>query len=150
MLHRTRVRVRYGETDQMGVCYHGSYVAYVECGRTEFMRENGIHYRAMEEEGMALAVVELRLRYLRPARYDDEVLVETRLAEATGVQVRFEYRLFRRDGDAETLLAEGHTLLACVGKDGRPLRIKSPWKERIAALENASSAPRDSQPPFGA
>jgi len=142
MSHRTRVRVRYGETDQMGVCYHGSYVAYVECGRTEFMRENGIHYRAMEEEGLALAVVELRLRYLRPARYDDEVLVETRLVEATGVQVRFEYHLFRLDGAAETLLAEGHTLLACVGKDGRPRRITSPWKERIAALESASSAAR--------
>lgn len=118
----------------MGVCYHGSYVAYVECGRTEYMREHGIHYRAMEEAGLALAVVDLRLAYRKPARYDDEIEIETTLAEASGVRLRFEYRLLRRDGDTETLLAHGHTDLACIGKDGRPRRIESPWRERIAAI----------------
>ncbi len=128
------MRVRYGETDQMGVVYHGSYVAYVECGRTEFMRANGVNYREMEEAGMALAVVEVRLRYLKPARYDDRLWIETRLVAATGVQVRFDYRVLREDDAAETVLAEGHTLLACVGKDGRPTRMRSPFRERIAEL----------------
>lgn len=134
MAHRTRVRVRYGETDQMGVCYHGSYVAYVECGRTEYMREHGLHYRAMEDAGFALAVIDLGLSYLKPARYDDELEIETRLTESSGVRLRFDYRLLRREGDSELLLARGHTLLACVGKDGRPRRIESPWRDRIDAL----------------
>jgi acyl-CoA thioester hydrolase len=134
MGHRTTLRVRYGETDQMGVVYHGSYVAYVECGRTEFMRSRGIHYKVMESEGLMLAVVEIGLRYLRPARYDEELAVETRLAAASGVQLRFEYRIVRNDGDQETVLAEAHTVLACVGRDGRPTRIRSPWREQLAAL----------------
>lgn len=134
VVHRTLVRVRYGETDQMGVVYHGSYVAYVECGRTELMREHGIHYRAMEDAGMALAVVDLGLRFVKPAKYDDELIIETRLVEASGVQVRFTYRILRQDDGAETLLAEAHTGLACVNRQGRPMRIQSPFRERIQAL----------------
>lgn len=132
--HRAAVRVRYGETDQMGVVYHANYILYFEIGRSEAMRAAGVSYREMEERGMALAVVEVALRYRRPARYDDELIVETRVTDASAVQVRFDYRVLRHDGAGETLLAEGHTVLACVDRSGKPMRIASPYGERIREM----------------
>jgi acyl-CoA thioester hydrolase len=135
---RTDFRVRYGETDQMGVVYHSNYVVYFELGRTDFMRRHGVEYAGMEREDMVLAVVDMRAQFHRSAVYDDLLTVETRLVEATGVKVRFEYRIFRgsrpgEDGE-ETLLCSGYTVLVCVNREtARPMRIKSPWRERIAA-----------------
>jgi acyl-CoA thioester hydrolase len=139
---RTALRVRYGETDQMGVVHHSSYVAYVECGRTEAMRNLGVSYREMEDAGMALAVVDMRFRFLRPARFDDLLEIESQIVEASGVRVRFAYRVLRRDADGETLLVEAETLLACVDRQGRPRRIASPFRERLAALVLPQSASR--------
>ena len=135
--HRTTVRVRYGETDQMGFVYHANYVPYFELGRTEFMRDAGLCYAEMERAGMGLAVVDLNVRYLRPAFYDQELVVETRLTQASRVRLRFDYRILRADpGDAETLevLCEGHTTLACLGPNGRPTRIRPPFAELIRNL----------------
>lgn len=135
--HRTHARVRYGETDQMGVVYHANYIVYFELGRTEFMRAHDVHYASMEQLGMRLAVVEVGVRYLRGARYDEDLAIETRLTEASGVRVRFEYRVLRSGPtpDApEELLAEGFTVLACVNADGRPTRIQQPYKDRIIEL----------------
>lgn len=131
---RTTVRVRYGETDQMGIVYHANYVPYFEIGRTEFMRERGVTYAEMEKNGLQLAVVEVGARFLRPARYDQVITLETRLTKTTHVQLRFEHRIFGPQPDApekEPLLCEGLTVLACINADGRPLRIPSPWRELI-------------------
>lgn len=131
---RTTTRVRYGETDQMGIVYHANYIVYFELGRTEFMRGHGVEYARMEEAGLRLAVVDVGARFLRPARYDEEITIETRLARATGVQLRFEYRVLREaaGGTGDDVLCTGHTVLACVDPGGRPTRIQSPWRERIA------------------
>jgi len=135
--HRTTVRVRYGETDQMGFVYHANYVPYFEMGRTEFMRDAGLCYAEMEKAGMALAVVELNARYVRPAFYDQELVIETRLVQASRVRIRFDYRILRAgagDPEAFEVLCEGHTTLACLGPDGRPTRIRPPFADRIREL----------------
>ena len=126
-VHRTQVRVRYGETDKMGLVYHANYIVYFELGRTELMRSRGVDYAEMERHGMSLAVIDVGVKYRRPARYDDLLTVETRLTEASGARVRFEYRVLLGD----ELLTEGFTRLGCVDDDGRPTRIQSPWRERI-------------------
>lgn len=134
--HRTTTRVRYGETDQMGIVYHANYVTYFELGRTELMRAQAVTYAEMEAAGFRLAVVEVGARYLRSARYDEVLTIETRLTRATRVQLRFEYRV-RGPAAAKDvegpLLCEGFTVLACVTEAGRPTRIPSPWREHIAA-----------------
>ncbi|MFO0981238.1 MAG: thioesterase family protein [Planctomycetota bacterium] len=128
--HVVRVRARYGETDQMGVIYHASYIPYFEIGRTELMRAHGIRYATMEQSGLFLTVVEVGARYRQPARYDDLLAIRTRLSEFSGVRVRFDYRILRvlEPGTDETLLCEGHTTLACIDRAGKPRRL--PEKER--------------------
>src|SRR5277367_3437125 len=88
-----RVRVRYAETDQMGVVYHSNYLIWFEVGRVEFIRQMGLNYKQMEEECCGIAVVDVRVRYRAPARYDDELVIETRLLAARGAVVRFGYRV---------------------------------------------------------
>jgi len=103
-----KIRVRYAETDQMGVVYHANYFVWFEVGRVEFLRELGFSYREMEQnDGCCIAVVDARCRYKAPARYDDEVLVRTHLRNVRESLVHFGYELVRvNDG---TLLAEGET-----------------------------------------
>ena len=104
----TRVRVRYAETDQMGVVYHSNHFIWFEVGRVEFMRQLGVTYRDMEREhGLHIAVVDARCRYKAPAKYDDEVVVRTHLKNARESMVHFGYELLRADDG--TLLAEGET-----------------------------------------
>ena len=88
-----RVRVRYAETDQMGVVYHANYLVWMEVGRVEYCRASGFRYRDLEAEGILLAVVEAQCRYLSPALYDEEVIVRTSIEEATQRLVRFSYRI---------------------------------------------------------
>lgn len=124
---RHRLRVRYGETDQMGVVHHATYLLYFEEGRTGLMRALGRSYADLERSGVVLPVAELGIRFRTPARYDEELIVETRVGLLTGVRVRFDYRVLHADG---TLAAEGFTLLASTGKDGRPRR----FPEEVSAL----------------
>lgn len=119
--HGHRVRVRYCETDRMGVAHHGSYVAWFEEARTEWLRARGKTYRQMEDEGNLLQVVDLRVRYLQPITYDDVVLVTVRVAERGKVAIAMEYEV-RREDDG-TAVATGSTRLACVGRDGRLRRL---------------------------
>src|SRR5271169_2755133 len=92
MKHQTRVRVRYAETDQMGVVYYANYLVWMELGRVEYCRTAGIRYRDMEvDDGILLVVSEANCQYRRAARYDDEVIVKTQIAEASPRGVRFEY-----------------------------------------------------------
>ena len=134
---RTELRVRYGETDQMGVVHHSAYIHYFEVGRTEFLRGGGVSYATMEREGMVLAVVDMGARFRRPARFDEVLAVETRLVQATRIRVRFEYVISRRDatpeGEEETVLCTGFTALACINRKGRPSKILSPYREILEA-----------------
>lgn len=109
------VRVRYVECDPMGVAHHTAYPVWFEMARTELLRSKGGNYRAMEDAGLLLAVVGLEVRYRAPARYDDVLTVRCDLIESGPVKIRHKYRVHR----GETLLVEGSTTLACIGRDGR-------------------------------
>ena len=120
-------RVCVGETDMMGVVHHANYVAYFEKGRLEYMRRRGLPYKEVVERGYNMPVVELNLRYRRPAHFDDLLSVETRLGALSRVTVRFDYTVTRPNLDAEVdgpetpeLLVEGFILLACIDQKGRP------------------------------
>jgi acyl-CoA thioester hydrolase len=116
-ISESRFRVRYAETDQMGMVYYANYLIWMEVGRSDFCRECGFSYRDLEREEQAfLTVAEANCRYLAPARYDDEILVETGLARIGSRVVEFTYRI--KSGD--TLLAQGRTLHVVIGTDGRP------------------------------
>jgi acyl-CoA thioester hydrolase len=129
---RARVRVRYAETDQMGVVYHANYLVWFEVGRVEFMRAHGFSYKQMElEEGCMIAVVEANVRYRAPARYDEELVVETRLVNARGSVIRFGYRVLREADDL--LLCEGETVHVVVGRDMKRRRLPAKYAERLAA-----------------
>ena len=127
----TRVRVRYAETAQMGVVYHSNYLIWFEVGRVELIRQLGLNYRQMEEEGCGIAVVDVHARYKAPARYDDELVIETRLLAARGAVVRFGYRILRiADG---LLLCEGETMHVVVGMDMKKRSLPAKYAERFAA-----------------
>lgn len=106
--HSINFRVRYGETDQMGVVYHGSYPAYFEMGRTEWLRYLGVTYKWMETNDVMLPVVDLQIRYKRPVFYDDELTVTTELRETPTFKITFDYKLFNAQNElcatAETTL----------------------------------------------
>ncbi len=116
-----RVRVRYAETDQMGVVYHANYLIWMEVGRVEYCRASGFRYRDLEAEGVLLAVVEANCRYLAPALYDDEIVVRTVIEEASPRVVRFGYEILNaQDG---RLLAEGFTRHVFCGRDRRAAKL---------------------------
>lgn len=115
------LRVRYSETDQMGVVYHANYLAWCEIGRTELMRVRGRSYAEVEADGVLLAVADASLRYHRSARYDDLVRVRTTVAEVRSRMVVFDYLVTRVDEDgSEVRLASARTSLIAIGRDGRP------------------------------
>ncbi|HEY0263296.1 MAG TPA: thioesterase family protein [Granulicella sp.] len=128
---RARVRVRYAETDQMGVVYHANYLVWFEVGRVEFMRQMGFSYKQMEsEDDCMIAVVEATARYRAPARYDDEITIETRLTASRSAVVRFQYRVVR-ESDA-TLLCEGETVHVVVDRSMKKARLPAKYAERFA------------------
>src|SRR5690348_13401888 len=128
----TRVRVRYAETDQMGVVYHANYLVWFEIGRVEFIRQLGLDYKSMErEEGCGIAVVDVSARYKLPARYDDELIVQTRLMAARGAVIRFAYRIVRAEDNV--LLCEGETVHVVVGRDMKRCPLPRKYAERFAA-----------------
>ena len=109
MTNETRLRVRYQETDQMGVAYHSNFFVWFEVGRVELFRQLGFRYKDMEQQdGCYIAVVDARCRYKSPARYDDELIVRTRLKHARGSLIHFFYEVVRASD--HTLLAEGETV----------------------------------------
>jgi acyl-CoA thioester hydrolase len=133
----TRVRVRYAETDQMGVVYHANYFVWFEIGRVELIRQLGMDYKSMEQEdGALIAVVEANARYKAPARYDDEVIIRTRLAGVRGAIVRFRYAVLRAANEAaeEMLLCEGETVHIVVGRDMKRREMPVKYAKRFAEL----------------
>ena len=117
---QTKVRVRYGETDQMGYVYYGNYAMYYEVARVESLRQLGLTYKEMEDMGVMMPVLENHSRFHQPALYDDEITIITTLREKPSVRIKFEYALYNGSGK---LIHEGETLLAFVDKKtGRPCR----------------------------
>jgi acyl-CoA thioester hydrolase len=114
--HEITFRVRYAETDRMGLLHHANYIVYFEMGRTELLRQRGISYRDIEDSGHLLVVVEVGCKFKRPAYYDDMLTLRTTVERVTHVKIVHRYEVFR-DG---VLLAEGHSTLACVDRDGKP------------------------------
>ena len=119
-MHRYLVRVRYGDTDRMGFAYYAHYLRWFEIGRAEMLRSLGMSYRSVEEAGISLPVVEAHCRYLKPARYDDAIAIETGVSDLKRASVRFAYRVVRENNGE--LLAEGRTQHCFLAPDGRPVR----------------------------
>ena len=130
---RTSVRVRYPETDHMGVVHHSHFMIWFEIGRTELMRQVGLPYAEMEKQGVWMPVVEASCKYVSPARYDDLVTVETRVEEITRVTTRFSYRV-RRESDG-TLLATGATRHAATDDRGVPRRLPGAMVSAFSTAE---------------
>lgn len=125
--HQTQVRVRYGETDQMGYCYYGNYAMYFEVGRVEAMRSLGMSYRELEESGVMLPVSHFEIDYYKPALYDDLLTVETAITELQGPRLYFEYTVFNEGGER---LCFGKTMLVFVSKDKmRPIQPPASFVE---------------------
>jgi acyl-CoA thioester hydrolase len=134
---RSRLRVRFCETDLMGIVHHSNYLAYFEAGRVEWLRRRGVTYVDWAAQGMHLPVVEASVRYRAPARFDDVIAIETRLVELRAASLRFEYRMERQNEPGE-LLAEGFTRLACVNEHHAVQRFSTAV---LATLGSAEIAP---------
>ncbi|HTQ52993.1 MAG TPA: thioesterase family protein [Bryobacteraceae bacterium] len=127
----TRIRVRYAETDQMGVVYYANYLVWMEVGRVEYCKACGFEYKQMErEDGVFLAVAEARCRYAAPARFDEEVTIRTWVEEAHPRMVRFAYEM-RRAADGRKL-ATGETRHIFLNRDLRPCRMPEKYREKFA------------------
>ncbi len=127
--HRSQIEVRYAETDMMGVVYHGSYLPWLEVARTALLAAEGIPYRELEARGFFLPVIEVALRYHKPARYADVVTVHAVIREKPALRLRIDYELFR---GAEKL-ASGHTLHVFIDKAGKPVRPPEEFARLIEA-----------------
>lgn len=115
-----QIRVRYGETDQMGVVYHGNYALYLEMGRIEWLRKRGVFYKIMEENGIMLPVISMTLNYKRPAHYDDLINVKTQLKNRPSAKIEFEYEITNEKGE---ILTTATVVLVFIDmKTNRPIR----------------------------
>jgi acyl-CoA thioester hydrolase len=126
--HTLTLRVRYGETDQMGVVYHANHILYFEMGRTELMREAGFPYAKLEAQGILLVVTEVSCRYRSPARYDEELRVITTVERIGRATISFRYEIL---GPSGALVAEGRTELASVDASKRPVRLPEEVASRL-------------------
>lgn len=126
------VRVRYAETDQMGVVYHGNYAQYFEMGRVEWLRNLGMSYKWMEENGVMLPVVSLSVNFKKPARYDDLLTIKTIFKSQTSVKIDFDFEIYN---EKKELLTTGYALLVFVdSKTGKPIMPPSYITEKLAEL----------------
>ena len=134
--HRHTYRVIYGDTDAAAVVYNANFLRFFEIGRTEMMRENVCSYREIEELGYVLPVTECYVRYKAPARYDDLLIIETRLIELKKVSCKFSYKILRTDSETgkEQLLAKGHTTHASVNRQGKLTPFPADLIPRIQPL----------------
>ena len=127
--NETKIRVRYGETDQMGVVYHANYASYFEVGRTEWLRQYGITYKSMEDDGIMLPVISLEIKYKNSARYDDLLTIKTSIKNIPKARIEFDYELVNEKGD---LLAIGNTVLVFIDmKRNRPTRCPEYLLEKL-------------------
>ena len=127
--HSTKIRVRYGETDQMGYAYYGNYAQYYEVGRVEMLRSLGMDYAGMERDGVMLPVLALNCKFIKPALYDQEITIRTTVSELPGIRIHFKYELFNAD---EELINIGDTTLVFVDmKKNKPCQPPEDFMERL-------------------
>lgn len=119
LTNEIEIRVRYAETDRMGYLHHAQFFVYFEQGRTELLRQRGVSYRDIEDAGYLLVVIDLGCKFRKPARYDDLLTLRTTVDRVTHVKIVHRYEVLRGD----ELLAQGHSTLACVDREGRPQRL---------------------------
>jgi acyl-CoA thioester hydrolase len=129
--HQIQIRVRYSETDQMQVVYHGNYAQYFEIGRVEWLRNKGVSYKSMEQSGVMLPVVSLTMNYRKPARYDELLTLKTILKNRTSVKIEFDYELYNENLE---LLTTGNSILVFV--DMKTGKVTSPPQYIIDILTN--------------
>ena len=130
MSNQTRLRVRYAETDQMGVVYYANYLVWMEVGRVELVRALGFQYKDLEDsEGLYLSVIDASCRYIYPARYDQEIVIDTQIVKATSRTVEFGYRISSAEPDR--LLAEGSTRHMWLNKDWRPTTLPDKYRSAL-------------------
>ena len=131
--NQTKVRVRYGETDQMGYCYYGNYAQYFEVGRVEAMRSLGMSYRDMESRGVMLPVSNFNVNYFVPAKYDDELIITTAITQIKGARLFFDYTIHNEMGE---LVSEAHTTLVFVNMDTmKPIKAPVEFVELLKPYE---------------
>ena len=126
-VHKSKIRIRYAETDQMGYVYYGNYATFFEVARVEALRSLNFSYNELEKSGIMLPVLELQIKYVKPAFYDDEIVIETSISEMPKARIKFEYKTFNQKGD---LLNFGNTTLVFVD-----IKTKKPTLAPIYLLE---------------
>ncbi len=127
IISETKIRVRYGETDQMGFVYYGNYPEYYEVGRTEALRQLGTSYKQLEEEGILMPVINMNVKYIKPGRYDDLLTVKTIVAKVPETRMEFVYEIYNGDGE---MINRGETTLIFLSKErNRPVACPRWLKE---------------------
>ena len=128
----TKIRVRYGETDQMGYCYYGNYAQFFEIGRVETLRELGMSYKDMEEDGVMLPVFEYNVKYIRPALYDDLLTIKTTIRDIPKSRIYFDYEIYN---EKEELLSTASTTLVFISKESmKPISAPENFLEKLKSL----------------
>ncbi|MFL1011353.1 acyl-CoA thioesterase [Flavisericum labens] len=128
-----QIRVRYGETDQMGIVYHGNYALYLEMGRIEWLRKHGISYKSMEESGIMLPVISLSINYKKSAGYDDVINVKTQVKKKPSVKIEFDYEITNEAGE---ILTTANTVLAFIEmKTNKPIRAPQYITDLLSNLD---------------
>jgi len=128
--HDTKLRVRYGETDRMGYVYYGNYATYFEVARVETLRKLGISYKELEDDGVMLPVLEFKIKYYKPAYYDDELVIKTIIQKMPSVRIHFSYQTFNQSGG---LINEAEITLVFVDTNTqKPVKLPDDLKERFA------------------
>ncbi|PWK66363.1 acyl-CoA thioester hydrolase [Mucilaginibacter oryzae] len=127
--HTTKIRVRYGETDQMGYMYYGNYAEFYEVGRVEMLRSLGLTYKGMEESGVMMPVLEMNCKYLKPALYDEEISIKVIMDKLPGIRIHFRYELSNPKGE---LINIGETLLVFINmKTNRPCLAPQDFMDKL-------------------
>jgi acyl-CoA thioester hydrolase len=128
--HETEIRVRYAETDKMGIVHHANYLVWFEAGRSELCRSRGFSYKEMEADGLLMLVAESYLRYKSPAHYEDVLIIRTKVSEVRSRSIRFVYEVYRPEDD--TLIAEGETMHLVTDADKKIRHIPDVYKSKLA------------------
>lgn len=129
-VHKSKIRIRYAETDQMGYVYYGNYATFYEVARVEALRSLNFSYNELEKSGIMLPVLELQIKYIKPAFYDDEIVIETTISEMPKARIKFEYKTYNQIGD---LLNFGNTTLVFVDiKTKKPTQAPKDLLEKLA------------------
>lgn len=131
--HEIKTRIRYAETDQMGVVYHGNYVQFIEMGRTEWLRTLGISYREMEEMGVMLPVISIQINYKKSAFYDEVLTVKTTLKKLPSVKIEFDYVILN---ESKEIITEANTVLAFINMETkRPMKCPAHLIEKLSMID---------------